>query len=92
MNEMIKDMSTKEKEPAGYSLSGHGGDKRKDVVAESHDKTHDEAEASEQWIDDSMRDDQQMTSTLEKGRENVEQKLKGTKKRKDHKVGDAPRG
>jgi hypothetical protein len=29
---------------------------------------------------------------LEKGRENVERKLKGAKKRKDHKVGEAPRG
>jgi hypothetical protein len=65
MNEMIKDTSTKEKEPVGYPLSGHGGDERKDMAAESRDETHDGAEASERWIDNSMRDDQQMTSTLE---------------------------
>jgi hypothetical protein len=65
MNEMIKDMSTKEKEPVGYPLSGHGGDERKDVAAESRDETRGGAEASELWIDNSTRDDQQMTSTLE---------------------------
>ena len=62
---MIKDTSTKEKKPVGYPLSGRGGDERKDVAAESRDETRDEAEASERWIDDSTRDDQQMTSTLE---------------------------
>jgi hypothetical protein len=87
MNEMIKDTSMKEKDPVGYPLSGHGGDERKDVAAESRDETRNEAEASERWIDDLKRDDQQMTSTLEKGRENVEQKLKGAKRGKTIKLG-----
>jgi hypothetical protein len=42
---------------AGYRLSGHGGDERKDAAAESRDETRNEAEASERWIDDSTRDD-----------------------------------
>jgi hypothetical protein len=61
MNEMIKDTSMK----VGYPLSGHGGDERKDAAAENRDETRDEAEASERWIDDATRDDQQMTCTLE---------------------------
>jgi hypothetical protein len=39
MNKIIKDTSMKEKEPAGYPLSGSGGDERKDAVAKSRDKT-----------------------------------------------------
>lgn len=72
-NEMItvKYNKKEKKEPVGYPLSRHGDDEREEAVAESRDEARDQAEVSGRLtnpsneIDDSARDDRQVTITLE---------------------------